>query len=133
MKSISAAKILLLLASLFFGLKNSGFLAQDLTLNEVRDKLLANPPVYVNSSIRRNCFSVLDEKLKSESAGWNLAIEDFYNGILENVVSDISNPCYGLAVIYKMVTSEAQLSFRKKLTIPEQQSLQPMIVSLFLE
>ncbi len=102
MKTISAAKILLLLASLFFGMENSGILAQDLTLNEVRDKLLANPPVYGDSSIRRTCFSVLDEKFKSESAGWDPAIEDFYNGMLENVVSDISNPCSGLAVIYKM-------------------------------
>ena len=91
--------IVFLGVSFFFSIK--GF-TQTITLEEVRGNLLANPPDFGDSAIRRNCFKVLDVELMSPIAQSSTDIAVFYNAMISNVVNDINSHSSGLCVIYKM-------------------------------
>jgi len=99
--SNSNIKTLFLAAMFSLGLGDPGIWSQDLTLPEVQESLLANPPVHGDSAIRRNCFYILDRILKTVDVN-SSSIRSFYNKMLLRVWEDISNPASGQAVIYKM-------------------------------
>ena len=91
-----------LLAAVFFiVVAGTGARSQDLTLREIPEVLLANPPVHGDSSIRRNCFRNLDRILKNiDPASGDVRF--FQSEMRQTLWKEISDPASGHAVIYKM-------------------------------
>jgi L-ascorbate metabolism protein UlaG (beta-lactamase superfamily) len=96
------SRVLLFIA--FFahaGLINPGY-AQSLTMEQIRANLLANPPNSLSKEIRKQTIFDLDQILKDDGSRTALAVQNFYNAMMQKVQAELADTVKEGAVVWMM-------------------------------